>query len=65
MALTENPLDGTAITIGVDIEMPSITVLVGVPLVGNTAAGAVTEFRALASVIVSAIGLAEVLRKPQ
>jgi len=65
MALTENPLDGTAITIGVDIDTPNITVFVGVPAVGNTAAGAVNELRALFSAIVNAIGLVEVLRKPQ
>ena len=43
IALTENPLGGTAITIGIDIEIPKIMVFVGVPAVGNTAAGAVNE----------------------
>jgi hypothetical protein len=65
IALTENPLGGTAITIGVDIEIPKIMVFVGVPAVGNTAAGAVNELRALFSAIVNAIGLVEVFRKPQ
>jgi len=65
MALTENPFGGTAITIGVDIETPKITVLLLFPAEGNAAAGAVNEFKAFASAIVKATGLALVFKKPQ
>jgi hypothetical protein len=65
MADIENPLGGTAITIGEVIATPKITVLVGLPAVGSTAAGAVNEFKAFASAIVKAIGLADVFKKPQ
>jgi hypothetical protein len=65
MALTENPLGGTAITIGAVIATPKITVLVGLPDVGSTAAGAVNEFKAFTAAIVKATGLADVFKKPQ
>ena len=65
IALTANPLGGTAITIGEDMETPSMTTCWGVPDTGITGVAGVTEFKALASDIVIATGLAEVFRKPQ
>jgi hypothetical protein len=65
IALTANPLGGTAITIGVDIDTPSITTCCGVPETGITGVPGVTAFKALASDIVIAMGFAEVFKKPQ
>jgi hypothetical protein len=64
IALTANA-GGTAMTIGLDILTPSITTCCGVPDTGMTGVPGVTEFRALASEIVSATGLAEVFKKAQ
>jgi len=65
IALTANPLGGTAMTIGEDMETPSMTTCWGVPDTGITGVAGVTVFKALASEIVIATGFVEVFKKPQ